>query len=167
MANKWRGEVPFPALGKGVYVSFPLEDLAELEDQFGEDFFDVIERATVRLSPKIVPAVLAIGVKRRDSAAVEHKIWEDVGLEAFSAGKFSLADARLPIMDAISLSWLHKPYEKLIEEAIEARKKADADNLKRAKEAAQEAGIPFDEALSEGLSRLLTAQESTLSQSGD
>lgn len=166
MANKWRGEVPFPALGKGVFISFPLEDLAELEDQFGEDFFGVIEGAASRASPKVLPAVLALGLKRRDGDEVE-RIWDDVGRPALQAEKFKLSDAAKPILDAIAISWLQKTYDELVAEAVEARKKQDADLVKRAKEAAESNDIPFDAALSEGLLKLLTGSESTPSPSGD
>jgi hypothetical protein len=159
MANKWRGEVPFPALGEGVYISFPLEDLAELEDRFGEKFFEEIERLGLNASPKAIPAVLTIGVKQRLPDGAERKVWQDIGPHALREEKFKLSDAFRPIMDAIAISWLQKTYDELVAEAVEARKKADADKMKRAKEAAEEAGLPFDEALLEGLSRLLINAE--------
>lgn len=167
MVNKWRGEVPFAPLGKGVFISFPLEDLAELEEQFGEDFFGAIENGVGRASPKVLPACLAIGLKRRDAAGEVELIWDTVGRDALQAEKFKLADTGKPILDAVSISWLQKSYDELVAEAEEARKKHDADKLKRAKEAAEEAGIPFDEALLEGLSKLLTGSGSTPYLSGD
>lgn len=167
MANKWRGEVPFAALGKGVFISFPLEDLAELEEQFGEDFFGAIEAAVSRSSPKVIPACLALGLKTRAADGTVSRVWEEIGRPALQAEKFKLGDAAKPILDAISISWLQKTYDELVAEAVEARKKQDAEQLKRAREAAEGAGIPFNEALSDGLFRLLTGQASTQLPSGD
>lgn len=167
MANRWRGEVPFPALGKGAFISFPLEDLAELEDQFGEDFFGVIEAAVARASPKVLPACLSIGLKSRDAEGNVTRIWDDVGRPALHAEKFKLADAAKPILDAIAISWLQKTYDELVAEAVEARKKHDAEMVKRAKEAAEANDVPFDAALSEGLLKLLTGSGLTPSPSGD
>lgn len=172
MANKWRGEVPFAALGKGVFISFPLEDLAELEEVFGEDFFGAIEGglrpndAMGRVSPKIAMGVLSIGLKRRVGDAVQ-RIWDEEGRAALQDGHFKLADAAKPILDAISLSWLQKSYDELLADALDARKKNDAALIQRAKEAAEQNGIPFDEALSDGLLKLLIGSESIPSQYGD
>lgn len=166
MANKWRGEIAFPALGKHAFISFPMEDLAELEDQFGEDFFDVIERAAAKASPKVLPQVLAIGLKSRDGDGKVSKLGEDQVLAALHDGKFDLAEVGETIMDAIAQSWLRKPYRQLVEEAIASRKEADVDAVQRAKEAAEGADVPFDAAFLEGLSKLLTALGSAPSRSG-
>jgi len=161
MANRWRGEIPFPALGKDVFISFPLDDLAELEDRFGEDFFTIIEARSAKLSYKTISACLSVGLKRRNKDGSVSLIWETEGKEALLAEKFKLSDAVKPILDALSISLLQKTYDELIAEAVELQKKQDAENLKRVKEAAEEAGVPFNEALSDGLFKLLTSLGST------
>lgn len=159
MATKWRGEIAFPALGKGMFISFPLEDLAELENLFGEDFFGAIEKGAVRGSPGILMQCLSIGLKSRDAAGTISKVWDGIDKQAANEKGFKISDAGVPVMDAISISWLGKTYEELVKEAVEAQKKADAETVKRLKEAAESANIPFSEALSEGLSKLLIGQE--------
>lgn len=165
-ANKWRGEVPFPALGKDVFISFPLPDLAALEAEYGDDFFAVIENAAGKASPSVLPTCMAIGLKRRNGDGAVEKVWAEIGMPALEGEKFSLADIGKVLLDAISISWMHKTYDELVAEAVEARKKQDAENLKRAKEAADEAGLPFDEALSDGLLKLLTVLASAPTPSG-
>lgn len=167
--NKYRGEVALPALGKGVFIAFDLEDFAELEAEFGRQFFNVMEQACVDRALPDLTKILSIGLRKRDSKGVE-KIGEDFDFRAAFQSGYDFADAAKPIMDAVSMAWLGKTHAELVEEATKAaeaeRKKADAEGLKRAKEAAEEAGIPFDEALSSGLLKLLTHLASAQSQSG-
>lgn len=164
MANKWRGEVEFPALGEGAFVSFPLEDLVELETRFGDDFFSVIEQRIG--APSVLIACMSVGLKSRDAEGKVARVWDDAGRAGYEAEKFGVADMGKAILDAIALSYMHKSYDDLVAEAVARQKEQDAANLKRAKEAAEEAGIPFNEALSDGLSKLLIALGSVPTQSG-
>lgn len=165
MANKWRGEVEFPALGEGAFVSFPLEDLVELETRFGDDFFSVIEQRIGALS--VLIACMSIGLKSRDAEGKVTRIWDDAGRAGFDDGKFDIVDMGKTILNAIALSYMHKSYDELVADALARQKEHDAANLKRAKEAAEEAGIPFNEALSDGLSKLLIALGSVPTPSGN
>lgn len=155
MANKYRGEIAFPLDGKETFIRFELSDLAELEAVFGEEFFSAIEAACARASVQDIPKILAIGLKVREGAE-DHRAWASINQRAILEAGFRVGEAAKPIMDAVCWSWLQKSYDDVVAEAIEAAKKADAEKLKRAKEAADEAGIPFNEALSDGLLKLLT-----------
>ena len=156
MHNRYRGEIPFPQAGEGAFVHFSLADLAELEDLFGRNFFGEIEEAAFHASPRDLPKCLGIGLKSRDAEGKVTRIWDDLDHAAL---KFTMADVGEPILDAISQSHLGKTYKELVEEAEEARKKAEAERIKELKEAAEKADLPFDKALLEGLSKLLTAPE--------
>lgn len=165
MANKYRGEVPFPQAGKGAYIRFELADIADLEDAFGESFFETIEKACSQNSVKGITKILEIGLKVRDGSE-ERRIWSELDHKAMLEKGFKIGEADRPIMEALSWSWLQKSYETLIAEAIEAKKKADAEAVQYAKGVAEEAGVPFDEALSSGLLKFLTGLNSAPSTSG-
>jgi hypothetical protein len=155
--NPLKGEVAIPEIGKGYFIAFTLADIAALEAEYGRDFFNDMEQACVDRAFPDLTKILAIGLRKRNSKGEVEKVGED----------FDLACVYQPIMDAISKSWLGKTHAQLVEEAVEARKKQDAENLKRAKEAAEENGVPFDEALSSGLFKLLTHMASTQPPSGN
>ena len=153
--NKYRGEVSLPDFGKGAFLAFDLEDFSEIEDEFGRQFFEEFEKACLDFSLPDLVKILAIGLRQRGPDGGVQRIGPEFGFrEKFQAG-YDFKKVTQPIMDAISMSWLGKTHAELVKEAIEARRKQDADNLQRAKEAAEEAGIPFDAALLEGLSKLL------------
>lgn len=165
--NPLKGEVALPEIGKGYFVAFTLADIAALEEEYGRDYFNDMEQACVDRSFTELTKILAIGLRKRNGKGEVEKVGEDFDFdELHQRDDFDLASVCQPIMDAISKSWLGKTHAQLIEEAIEARKKQDAENLKRAKEAAEENGVPFDEALSSGLLKLLTHMASTQSPSG-
>ena len=165
--NPLKGEVALPQIGKGYFIAFTLADIAALEAEFGRDYFNHMEQACVDRSFANLVKILAIGLRKRDGNDIAKIGDDDEFFESLhQRSDFDLASVNQPIMDAISMSWLGKTHSQLIEETIAARKKQDAENLTRAKEAAEEAGIPFDEALSTGLFTLLTHMASTQSQSG-
>lgn len=166
--NPLKGEVAIPEIGKGYFVAFTLSDIAALEAEYGRGYFNEMEQACVERGFSDLTKILAIGLRHRNSKGEVEKVGEHFDFdELHQREDFDLACVCQPIMDAISKSWLGKTHAQLIDEAIEAKKKQDADNLKRAKEAAQDAGIPFDEALSSGLLKLLTHMASTQSPSGN
>lgn len=167
--NPYKGEVAIPEIGKGYLIAFTLDDIAALEAEFGRGYFEEMEQAClVHRSPPTIAKILTIGLRKRNSRGEVEKVGEDFDFAGLHNRKeFDWASVCQPIMDAISMSWLNKPYAQLVEEALEARKKEEAENLKRAKEAAEEAGIPFEEALSGQLFNLLTHMASTPSQSGN
>lgn len=166
--NPMKGEVALPEIGRGYFVAFNLADFASLEAEYGRDFFNDMEQACVdRAFPDLVK-ILTIGMRKRDSAGVVGRAGDGFDFEnLLQQDDFDLGCVCQPIMDAVSKAWLNKTHKELVEEAIEARKQQDAENLKRAKEAAEENGIPFDEALSSGLLRLLMHMASTPSPSGN
>jgi hypothetical protein len=166
-ANKHRGEVAFPAAGKQAFIRFTMDDLAELETLFGEEFFGEIERGCDKLSPTKIGNCLSVGLKSRAADGAVSRIWDDSGKAALDDGRFLLKDAVVPIMDALAMSMFGKTYAALIEEAIELRKKQDVADLKHAKEAADEAGVPFDEASLGALSKLLIGMACARSGSGN
>lgn len=165
MANRYRGEIPFPPAGKGAFIRFSLDDLAQLEDLFGRNFFGVIEEACGWASPRDIPKVLSVGLKCRDGEATV-RIWDDIEKDPLP---FKLADAAKPILDAIAQAHLGKSYDDLLKEAEEARKKQAEIAIKEAKEAAEKQGVPFEasEALLNALLMSQTAQESAPSTSGN
>lgn len=167
MANKYRGEVDMPAFGPGVFVAYDLEDFAAIEEEFGLRFFDAIEPRVFNASIPTITKMLEIGLRQRGADGAVEKIGPGHDFRALFQSGYNFGDASLPIMNALAMSWLGKTHAELVDEALEAKKRDDAENLKRAKEAAEEAGIPFDEASLSGLSKLLTlmASEST-GQSG-
>ena len=166
--NPLKGEVALTAIGKGYFIAFTLADIAALEAEYGRDYFNDMEQACVERALPDLVKILTIGLRKRNSKGVVEKVGEDFDFEELhQRDDFDLGSVCQPIMDAISMSWLGKTHTQLVDEAIEARKKQDADNLKRAKEAAQEADIPFETALSDGLFKLLTHMASTQSQSGN
>jgi hypothetical protein len=166
--NPLKGEVALPDIGKGYFIAFTLADIAALEAAYGRDYFNDMEQACVDRSFTELTKILAIGLRKRNGKGEVEKVGEDFDFEELHQREdFDLACVCQPIMDAISKSWLGKTHAQLIEEAVAARNKQDAENLKRAKEAAEESGIPFNEALSDGLLKLLTHMASTPSQSGN
>lgn len=171
MANRYKGEVPLPTfaktLGEGAFLRFELDDLAELEDVFGPDFFTVIEGAAHRASARDLSKCLAVGLKRRELDGSIVRVWPSDRSGLLEAG-FRLADIGMPILEALSQAHLQKGYEELLKEAEEARRKLLEDTVKQAKEAAEKQGVPFDAEASFGLLlKLLTGQESPPSTSGD
>lgn len=165
--NPFKGEVALPEIGKGYFIAFTLSDIAALEEEYGRDYFNDMEQACVDRSFSELTKILTIGLRKRSGKGTVEKIGEEFDFdELHQREDFDLASVCQPIMDAISKSWLGKTHAQLVEEAVEARKKQDAENLKRAKEAAEESGVPFDEALSTGLFKLLTHMASTQSPSG-
>lgn len=164
--NRYRGEVPFPPAGKGAFLRFSLDDLAELEDAFGREFFIKIEEAALYASPRDLPKVLAIGLKTRDDDGIATRIWDAIEKDPLP---FKLSDAGQPVLEAIAQAHLGKSYEDLIKEAEEARKKQATDAIKQAKEAADAAGAPFEasEALLNALLELQTGSGSVPSTSGN
>lgn len=169
IVNPLKGEVAIPEIGKGFFVAFTLADIAALEAEYGRDFFNDMEQACVDRAFPDLTKILAIGLRKRNSKGEVEKVGDDDEFfdELHQREDFDMGCVAQPIMDAISKSWLGKTHAQLVEEAIEARKKQDADNLKRAKEAAEENGLPFNEALSDGLFKLLTYMASTQSPSGN
>lgn len=166
--NQYKGEVALPEIGKGYLIAFTLADIAALEAEFGQEFFTVMEEACARLSIPTIVKILKIGLRRRKSDGNVEKVGEDFDFdELHQRDGFSFNMVCQQIMDAIAMSLLGKTHRQLIEEALEDRKKQDVENLKRAKEVADEAGLPFNEALLDGLSNLLTNMASTPSQSGN
>lgn len=167
--NPLKGEVAIPEIGKGYLVAFTLADIAALEAEYGRDYFNDMEQACVDRSFTDLTKILAIGLRKRSSKGEVEKVGDDEEFfdDLHQREGFDMGCVAQPIMDAISKSWLGKTHAQLVEEAIEARKKQDAENLKRAKEAAEEAGIPFPEALQSELYRLLTNLASTQSPSGN
>ena len=169
-ANKYRGEVALPDFGEGVFLAFDLDDFYEIEEAFGRQFYDKFESACVDLSLPDIRRILTIGMRKRDADGKVEKIGKDFDYRSLFQAHYDFRKTTQPIMDAISVSWLGKTHAELVEEAIEARKKQDADAIQRAKEAAEANDIPFDEALSSGLLRLLTgmaSQVTTNANSGD
>jgi hypothetical protein len=167
--NPLKGEVAIPEIGKGYFIAFTLADIAALEAEYGRDFFNDMEQACVDRAFPELTNILAIGLRKRNSKGEVEKVGDDEEFfhDLTQREDFDLACVYQPIMDAISKSWLGKTHAQLVEEAVEARKKQDAENLKRAKEAAEENGVPFDEALSSGLFKLLTHMASTQPPSGN
>lgn len=164
--NRYRGEVPFRRGAEGAFLRFSLQDLAELEDTFGRDFFATVEEAALYASPRDLPKVLAIGLKRRDGDGNAVRIWDEIETDPLP---FQLSEAGQPILEAIAQAHLGKSYEDLIKEAEEARKKQATEAIKQAKEAAEQAGAPFEasEALLNAVLALQTGSASTPTQSGD
>lgn len=169
IVNPLKGEVALPEIGKGYFVAFTLSDIAALEAEYGRDFFNDMEQACVDRSFTDLTKILAIALRKRTSKGAVEKVGHDDEFfdELHQREDFDMGCVAQPIMDAISKSWLGKTHAQLVEEAVEARKKQDAENLKRAKEAAESADLPFNEALSDGLSKLLTHMASAQSQSGN
>lgn len=167
--NPLKGEVAIPEIGKGYFVAFTLSDIAALEAEYGRDFFNDMEQACVDRAFPDLTKILAIGLRKRTSKGEVEKVGDDEEFfdDLHQRDDFDMGCVAQPIMDAISKSWLGKTHAQLVEEAVEARKKQDAENLKRAKEAAEESGIPFDQALSSELYRLLTHLASAQPQSGN
>src|SRR5690606_27198789 len=165
MANRYKGEVPFPQAGKGAFIRFSLDDLAELEDLFGRNFFGVIEEACGWGSPRDLSKVLAVGLKSREGEATV-RIWDGIEKDPLP---FTIAEAGTPVLEAIAQSLLGKSYGDLVKEAEEARKQQAEAAIKDAKEAAEKAGVPFDlsEALLSALLKPQTEPASAPSTSGD
>lgn len=169
MANKYKGEVAIPEIGKGYFIAFTLADIAALEAEFGRGYFDAMEQAClVDLALPDIIKILTIGLRKRNGRGEAEKVGEDLDYEELHRRDgFNYSCVCQPIMDAIAMSWLGKSHAELVADALEARKKQDAENLKRAAEAANEAGLPFNEALSGQLFNLLTHMASTPFQSGN
>lgn len=167
--NPLKGEVALPEIGKGYFVAFTLADIAALEAEYGRDFFNDMEQACVDRAFPDLTKILGIGLRKRNSKGEVEKVGDDEEFfdDIHQRDDFDMGCVAQPIMDAISKSWLGKTHAQLVEEAIEARKKQDAENLKRAKEAAESADLPFSEALSDGLFKLLTHMASIQSPSGN
>lgn len=162
--NRYRGEVSFRPAAEGAFLRFSLNDLAELEDTFGLDWFAAVEEAAINASPLNLPKILAIGLKRREGEETV-RIWDEIDTDP---PPFKMNEATLPVLEAIAQSYIGKSYGDLVKEAEEARKKQATDAIKQAKEAADAAGAPFEasEALSNALLALLTGQVSAPSTSG-
>lgn len=160
MTNKYRGEAPFPEAGDGVFLCFTMQDLAELEEIFGPEFFTVIEEAGIRNSAKTLMEVLKIAVKKRDAATLRPvRAFDQVNLDDLNAGEWAIGSMAKPILNALAQSWLHKSYDELVEEAQKAQeeqaKVLAANVIEHLKEAAGEDDVPFTaEALSAALLRL-------------
>jgi hypothetical protein len=155
--NRFRGEVALPDFGEGVFLAFDLEDFNEIEGEFGRQFYDRFEQACIDFSLPDLTKIMAIGLRKRDGDGKVEKTGKSFDFRGKFQDGYDFRQATQPIMDAISVSWLGKTHAELVEDALEARKKQDAENLKRAKEAADAADLPFDEASSSGLLNLLIA----------
>lgn len=166
MANRYKGEVPYPIAGKKSYLRFELDDLAALEDEFGRDFFDTIVDAAAANSPRDLPKCLAIGLKVRANDS-EERVWQDIDKRKLVEDGFKIGDAGPPILDAIAYSWLGKSYKELVAEAVEANKRKAIEAVREAKEVADAAGVPFDSGASlQELLRLATGLGSQSENSG-
>lgn len=166
MANKYRGEVDLPTLGKGVFLAYDLDDFAVIEEEFGTQFFNAIETKVFEASLPAIRKMLAIGLRQRKNGEVE-TIGEAFDFHALHQRGYNFGDAAKPIMNALSMSWIGKTHDELIDEALKERAKQDAESVARAKEAAEKAGVPFDEGFLRGLSTLLTGQGFAPPSSGD
>jgi hypothetical protein len=165
-------------MGEEFFLRFSLEDLADIESEFGEEFFTDIEKGCAEFLPKTINSCLAIGVKRRTDAGYDQRVWKDLDKVELQDTGFIYSDTAEPILEALSQAWLGKSYEELVQEAIKARdeqrkaqEEAQQAELKKAvetaAEVAKEAGLPFDgKASLQAISELLTNQASTPEQSG-
>lgn len=166
MTNAHRCEVALPQIGEGLYLRFTLADLAELETEYGLKFFDVIEEGAAAMSVVILTKCLSVGLKRR-SAAGEERAWGGLDKDALLNAGFYVDMAARPVMDAITLSWMGKSYQELVDAAQAAEKERVRAAVKQVKEAADEAGLPFDgQASLEALFKLLMSPGSAQSESG-
>lgn len=167
--NPLKGEVALPEIGKGYFVAFTLADIAALKAEYGISYINSMEHACFNRDITELEKILAIGLRKRNSKGDAEKVGDDEEFfyDLHQRDDFDFDCVHKPIMDAIAKAWRNKTYDELVEEAAEARKKQDAENLKRAKEAAEEAGLPFNDALLSGLSNLLTHLASTQSPSGN
>lgn len=176
MANKHRCEVPFPALGEGLFIRFSVGDLAQLESEYGDAFFDAIERGCGSQSPNVITNCLRVGLKRKhEESGKDICAFDGIDLDNPTDEEFTIGLAGKPILDALSQSWLGKSYDQLVDEAEKAREAEEAQKVEHAKEAVTKAvevgkaaGIPFDQkALLEAVSTMLTDAVSTQELSGN
>lgn len=167
--NPMKGEVALPEIGQGYFIAFRLADIQALEAEYGKGiFYGKIEEACLQRSYTDLPKILAIGLRKRNSKGEVEKVGEEFDFdELLGRDDFDIESVYLPVLDSVSLSWLNKTRDQVVEEFRENQKNQDAENLKRAKEAAEAADLPFSEALSDGLFKLLTHMASTQSPSGN
>lgn len=171
MANKFKGEVPFPFVGKGAFVRFSLDDMAECEDAFGPEWIGDIEVAARNGSAKNLSKVLSLVLKTRDADGSVTRIWDDIDKDDLQDKGFAFnSEVGKVILDAMYLaSPIQKTYDEVIKEAEEARKKLADDAIVKAKEAAKEHDVPFETILPlfNALWGLPTEPESAPSTSGN
>jgi len=173
--SKFDGKVPFGDKLDGTYIRFNLEDLAELEDAFGDEFFNSIESGCARYSPKIIMKCLEIGLKKDSEAGNPTKVWSETDLNGLQEEGFTLTDAAEPILEAVSQSWLGKSYQDLLEEAEKAALQKKKEQHEAAIQAvtevagvAKEHDLPFDpEASLKTLLQLLSSPDSGLMKLGN
>lgn len=127
-------KVPFPLAGKGFYLFFSMQGLAEIEEFYDATYFEDVERLLGLASAKAVIRCLNAGLMKPDG--------EPAMLDFKTKQPFTIAEARPLIMEAISLSLTGKSYQTLIAEAEAERARLAAENRK-AMEAAEKSDDPF------------------------
>lgn len=117
-----QNKVPFFLAGDGAHLRFRTVDLIKLEDAYGDDWQSAVFAGLQRTSHKVMVEYLKVGLKQEDG----RKPYSGVD---FSDLPFSIDDAAMPIIDAITLGISGKPYAELVEARLEATANPPGTNL--------------------------------------
>lgn len=111
--NKYRGQVPSPALGDGTYLCFTWNGIAEIETLVGRrDWWGPVMEALDGYSATIMTGLVSIGLHNAD------------GVRVAAGKKYSLPDDVTPqevivlLLDAIYMSVHRKTFAEFTEEQI-------------------------------------------------
>ena len=149
MANKHRFEVDVPAIGDGHFLRFTLDDLEKIESEFGENFFDEIEKGCANYSTQTIRACLSVGLKSTDESGVQTHSWAGIDQDKLQENGFTVGAVAENVLEAIVQAWLGKSYSDLVKEAQAARAKKEreqVEGVKRSLNALAEASEEADAA---------------------
>lgn len=139
-----RGEVPFPKAGEGAFLQFTITDLVELEDEYGQDFFQKIELAVQNSYPKILARCVCIGMKTRPEGGHAKRLYKGIN-DLDNVDYHVVTDTGMELLNAVSLAVSTEDYESLLKNIAQAEQDMVNKAAKSLKEASEEAGAPFTE----------------------
>ncbi len=131
--------VPFPKAGKGFFLFFSMQSIAEIEEVYGEDYYGDVERLCNMGSAKCVMTCLNAGLRNADGSLAS--------LDYESKLPFTFNDVGPLIIEALTLAVAGKSYKELLADLTkeqERLKKEAAAKLKNAKEEADKGEDPFE-----------------------
>lgn len=132
-------KVPFPKAGKGFFIFFSMQSIAEIEEVYGDDYFATVERLCNMGSAKCIMTCLNAGLRRDNGSLALLNFDEKLA--------FSFNDAGIAIIEALSLAVSGKTYKELLAEVQREQERLKKEALaqqKKAREAADKGEDPFE-----------------------
>lgn len=122
VVNKLRGQVAFPLAGEGAFVQFSMNDLAALEEIYGEaSYFEEIDKKINLGGINVIIKCFNIGLKIQvdDEVKKAPVDWDNQPFLPVECGP--------AIMDALCQSTVGKTYAEALQAAVDERTKQEEE----------------------------------------